>query len=670
MGEGKDLNFHFGNGNRKRLLGGAVLMLLFAAGRCPGADIVFVYSGKQAASSERQQTEAAARFYGVELEAIDLDRSGDPALKAAAGSRQTRGVVIAASALNENSERLWRMLEARGRSLPVLILGIRDGVAPSALRAWTNGAAAGCAPAAASGGLGYKFGQARGITEQLSGIEMPGAAAAAAYLQLEAADRAEAILNLEQGGGLLPVFAETKTKTGEVFFSCEIRYAGMERNDDRVIKAFLPLSPALLFIRHSAQQAAWRAPGHYANLTIDDPWLREPYGHISYGGLLQEMEKHNFHTTIAFIPWNYQRSQAAVSALFRQHPERFSVAVHGDNHDHKEFTDYRSKPLSEQLAAMRQAAARMEKFGELTGIGYDKVMVFPHSIAPLPTVAALRELDFLGTINATNVPQGEPVPAEAGFGLRPFTELFGGVPSISRQSMAEPVSAAFLAVNAYLENPMFFYGHSEDFATGIGAFDGIADQVNALQPDTQWKSLGEIIRHLYRVKRRGQNQYQVIAFSDEFVLENPGQRQAQFQVEKREEAPASASLLVDGKPAPFQFENGKLVFAVSVPGEGRRSVRIQHAEQAQIAAAPIGHDSAEVYLLRAASDFRDIYLSKSKAGLAFIRFYNRHELTPAELLPEGALLLLVLVFAGYRLQLRRAGNRAARMRGIPAKPAK
>ena len=67
-------------------------------------------------------------------------------------------------------------------------------------------------------------------------------------------------------------------------------------------------------------EAQWHSPGHYANLTIDDPWFAESYGHLTYNGLLGEMEKANFHTTIAFIPWNYDRSEGFLAGKASARP--------------------------------------------------------------------------------------------------------------------------------------------------------------------------------------------------------------------------------------------------------------------------------------------------------------------------------------------------------------
>jgi len=93
--------------------------------------------------------------------------------------------------------------------------------------------------------------------------------------------------------------------------------------------------------------------------------LIEPYGHLSYKKLLDAMRESNFHTTIAFIPWNFDRSRREVVDLLRDSQTRISFCIHGNNHDHEEFAD--SKPLDTQEANIRQAIARMEMFKELTG---------------------------------------------------------------------------------------------------------------------------------------------------------------------------------------------------------------------------------------------------------------------------------------------------------------
>ena len=53
-----------------------------------------------------------------------------------------------------------------------------------------------------------------------------------------------------------------------------------------------------------------------ACLIIDDPVLRPKYGCLDYKRLLKEMKIHNFFTEIAFIPYNYRKSDAETVRLF------------------------------------------------------------------------------------------------------------------------------------------------------------------------------------------------------------------------------------------------------------------------------------------------------------------------------------------------------------------
>jgi hypothetical protein len=415
----------------------------------------------------------------------------------------------------------------------------------------------------------------------------------------------------------------------------------------------------MMFVRQAAGEKGWHALHRYANLTIDDPWLRQPYGHVDYELLLEQMQKHNFHTTIAFIPWNYDRSEAGVVQLFKQHPQRLSIAIHGDNHDHKEFRDYRSKPLELQLAALKQSLARMERFRALTGIPYDRVMIFPHSIAPRPTVEALKGLGYLATVNGANVPQGEAEPSSASFALRPVTLDYAAFPSIRRHSIAAAVTPAFIAISQYLGNPLLFYGHSEDFAKGIEAFNPIADAVNATEPQTRWRGLSEIVSGLYLVRLRDDSDYDVLALSSSVCIENFSGRDAVFHVRKQEfGGPAIQALAVDGRPHPYQLENDTLSFSTTIGKGNTQCAAIAYRNDADLSSVAPARDSWSVYLLRMASDFRDIHLSKTGWGLAFIRFYNGHAIRPVHVLVLAAVFLAAGWYGACRLRQSLGKKRA------------
>ena len=136
----------------------------------------------------------------------------------------------------------------------------------------------------------------------------------------------------------------------------------------------------------------------------------------------------------------------------------------------------------------------------------------------------LKKYNYWSTANSENVPLGSDEPGDPLFVLRPQTTSFGNFLSIKRQSAEIPVSSVRMAINAFLENPLLFYVHQEFFGNGIGAFNSIADQVNRIAPDTQWRNLGEISRHSYLMRLRQDGDYDVLALSANLVFTNPNDR--------------------------------------------------------------------------------------------------------------------------------------------------
>ena len=546
-----------------------VLFLVFASSLlCYSADMVLIRSAGET-PSEQHELEIASQFYGLDLKVVTAGESPDQIL-ASIRRGGTVGVAIEASALaNLDQKALLRALHrTAGSNVPLLILGITPETNPTLLQAWSGAPVVGVQTLSTAGSLHYLVGNLAGVTDQLTGLEIPSPGDDAFYFTGANSSLVKAIISLHNGTEVAPVFLEVEVNQQRTFLLCKKRppHKEVEGAAESTETVFAEVAPVMIFAKYCAGDRGWHALHHDANLTIDDPWLREPYGHLDYKGLLTEMETHNFHTTIAFVPWNYDRSEQSVVALFRSHPERFSISVHGDNHDHKEFDDYESKSLSLQIAALRQSVARMEKFQALTGIPYDKVFVFPHNIGSERILEQLKTFNFDATINSLSVPMDRTRPASSLFTLRPVTLSFGDFPSVARYGAAMPSPTSFIAINEFLDNPIFFYGHQDLFAKGIGAFDGVADDVNRIAPDTRWCSLGEMAKHLYLVRLRDDANYDVLAFSSNLGLDNTSGRNSVFYIQKPESiVSAIASVSVEGRPVPFQFDGGVLRMSVAIP---------------------------------------------------------------------------------------------------------
>jgi hypothetical protein len=633
---------------------GVLFLILISALSSYSADIILIRSTGDS-SSEQRELELAARFYGLNLK-VAMVRANDAGAALDLVERNpSLAVAVEANVLpNVNQKLLLRALHRRiGGDIPLVIVGVTADTDPILLSTWSDGAIVGAQNLSSSPKLHYVVGRVIGITEQLTDSEIPFPGDGTAYFALTARGKAQEIMSVRNDRQAVPVFVEADLPQQKVFFLSRVSRPGdgaVDRNADNMESAFAEIAPMMVFVKYSAGERGWHMLHHYANLTIDDPWLREPYGNLSYKGLLKEMESHDFHTTIAFIPWNYDRSEAETISLFRNHPDRFSICIHGDNHDHKEFEDLGSKPLDVQIAALKQSLARMEKFQRLTGIPYDNVFVFPHSIGTASILERLKNYNFAATVNSSNIPMDRRRPADLLFALRPSTLSFANFPSVLRYSAAVPSQSAFLGINAFLDNPLFLYAHHDFFASGINAFDETADQVNKLEPDTRWRSLGEIANHLYMVRLRDDSNYDVAAFTGRIELENTSGRNLIFYIKKQEFSFSDlGSVSVNGQQVSFQQDGEYLEVSVPVPAGQTRGVVIRYKNDLDLASIGTSKRSVRVYLLRRISDYRDITLSKYYVGRAINNYYYKHDVTPLTVAIWGGALVLFTLCGSWGL---------------------
>ena len=592
-----------------------------AAAADSAGEIVVVVTAED--SALLRSVELVARFYGLNLRVVPVEQFAD--------SREALRIQDTGLIATAISARALEGLERQGkgdafwtkhtRGGPRIILGISSHTGEQAAKDWSDQAVEGCrASRQPTSSASFVYSPRTEWSGAMAGLETPSYVTRSCALHIVRSASVDAVLSLRDGGAVEPLVVKTRRGTQDVILIAEMAQQFPSDGTPNVFeRVFARLIPYLLSIRMAAGDRGWHAPGYYANFTIDDPWLREPYGNVSYLKLLEEMKRHRFHTTIAFIPWNYDRSQTDVVALFREHPQQFSIAIHGNDHDQEEFPSLESRPLQRQLGALQQAGARMQEFTRRTGIPYDRVLIFPHKIGPAQTVNGLKSLGLLATVNSNNVPAGALPPSDSLAPLSEVTLEYGNIPSISR-THAGLVSPSEIAMRLFLENPVLLYSHEDFFRSGSGNFSPIAETVNKLQPETRWASLGEITRHLYRLRRRADGDLDVLALASEITLHNREAKPRAFHVRRVESfRPAIRSVQVDGKPIPFRREGGVLQFVVEASGASTAEVAIQYDIQAPNMAASKAGTWARV--VRTLSDFRDLVLSPSPVGRYVVTYY-------------------------------------------------
>jgi peptidoglycan/xylan/chitin deacetylase (PgdA/CDA1 family) len=627
------------------------------------AEVVVIRTAES--SEELVQIQMVADLYGLSVNAVDGSSAGDVAkVLARIPQSHTLAVMVAHNALPRlRKDAVMAALRRPNGAVPLMIFGI-DG-SSEALNSWSEGAVRGCEPGPpAPAGAALTIEKDAAMARNLAGWRLPAVSLPVCNMLL-ANGRTQALIAAQAGTWRSSVLIRTHAGQGEVYYAARMHSGEpLKVNPLALPEVFASAATYFLFLKHMAGDYAWHSDAQYANLTIDDPWLTESYGRLTYSTLLPEMQKHRFHTTIAFIPWNFDRSEQAVVTLFREHPEQYSICIHGDDHTHQEF-GLRSTPR-EHVAKIKQAVARMEKFSSLTGLPYDRLMVFPHAVGREQSFADLKRYGFLGTANSLNVPSDKPFPQDAEFLLRPYTLRFANFPSLFRYFGEGQIRRADIAVQMFLGNPVLFYGHEGMFESGPGAFNATADFVNRLQPQTRWVSLGTIARHLYLMRLRIDGAYDVRMIAPEMVLSNPGPRDAVYYVERQESDRQASSVTVDGQSAEFERSGEVQKVRLSIPAGQSRTVRVTYQNDLDLAHEDISKSSLYSRALRMASDFRDLYLVRSRIGRMLGDAYYRNGLDSFELGLEHRWRVFAILFGGfvgivwYARSRRRTNSSAAR----------
>ncbi len=206
----------------------------------------------------------------------------------------------------------------------------------------------------------------------------------------------------------------------------------------------------------------------YVTIIIDDPLLRENYGFLNYRKLLSLMDKHNFNTCIAFIPFNFNRTDKRIATLFRERLDRFSLCVHGCDHTSGEFGSTDINYLDKKI---KLATARMIEHEKRTGIPFDKVMVFPQGVFSNEALDVLKANGYLAAVN-TELPIDGRISSTFPFFLRYKPE----------------------DVTDYVADPLFIVLHHDYFKNGYESLTDFVDELNTRSKNVKWDSLSNIVR--------------------------------------------------------------------------------------------------------------------------------------------------------------------------------
>ena len=642
-------------------------VILFFAGA--HAEQVVLLS-TQADRSDIHLAEKSCQFYGLTVATIDIAQ--DNYFVSKLDDLKLKSLVLTSTAVNHIELPMADHIIsiAAKNDIDVFIWQINRDTENEKLRHWSDNTLSGANPIRQTKARHQMlFSTNQNILRELHGQKAPQCFFPNyALFQLSIAEKEdfETLVSFVNDGRHYPMFGRKTVRGANIFFQARFQADSLYEfpNHKRLseINGTLQVLPLLVFLRYSNKDYCWHRTQDFANLTIDDPWLTEPYGAMSFVELLHEMKETRFHTTVAYVPWNYDRSEKDIISLFQNNRDYYSLCYHGNNHDHREFdlyadpkNDIAGKTPAQHDSLIQQAMARMLKFTELTGLSVDPVFVFPHGISPKQTLGMLKKYNFFATANYGHIPRGEPKSRGRFFWLSTVTDEYNGFASLARYWPYERTDFD-IAIDLFLDNPVLFFHHHDLFYDGMDSFSETAEMVNRIQPAVVWTDLGSISRQLYLEKKRRDGARDIRLLSTAATFRNDTDATVRFHLKKYMPDTKTSDFYVDGELFDATLAGDSLSAVLELPSNASDTVHIILKNDVDFSNVNIARTDKSIARLRKIADFRDILLSKTAVGRWIVQSYYSDRFSKKTVLFVGALFVLAFI-GGSGLVFR---NRRAR----------
>lgn len=344
-------------------------------------------------------------------------------------------------------------------------------------------------------------------------------------------------------------------------------------------------------------------------LIVDDPPLKSRYGFLQFQNALELMDSHNFTMSIAFIPWNWRRTDPKTVRMFQQRADRLSLCVHGCDHTAGEFATRSTGLLNRKI---KTAIQRMQELSQATSLQNYQIMVFPQGAFSPEAGRALKLNGFVAAINTEVAPSGGARNDTLVSDLWNIANMeYGSFPIFTRRYLTHGVEN--FAFDALLGKPCLVVAHHEVFKAGARGLMEFIGKLNSLNWKLRWCSLGEVIDHSFKLFKNSGRMHSVNMFAEQLILENRSAEPTEFVVTKQEKDPGSVSaVLINQKPAGHSCRENQLQFRFTVPPSERAEIRITYLDNMDLDPPNEGLGYwLKIGARRCLSELRDNYVSQN-----------------------------------------------------------
>lgn len=423
----------------------------------------------------------------------------------------------------------------------------------------------------------------------------------------KAAQRFDTLISINSA----PFFVALKLNSSKLYLLASNKVLDLDEtanenwNYKEYFSQFIPLT---MFIRFVLGNRCWHSTRSFACFIIDDPLLRPRYGFLNYDSLLESVDRGDCHTSIAFIPYNFRRSDKEFVRRLGQRHDRITICIHGCNHTDNEFG---TRELLRLCRLAKLATERMLEHEEVTGMSFDNVMVFPKGLFSSHAMEVLKTKGYLAAVNTRPFCVDQSGELKISDLLDVAVMNHSCFPLFVRRYPRDVVDFAF---DLFWGKPALIVEHHNYFKSGYGPFSDFVHAIDSLDDNVYWAGLQRIVESSYLERRSSGGTRQIKIYGSSCIINNSSDSFREHVITKREcgKVPIH-SVTLDGVDTPYVVEDRMLTISTKIPPLANVELEIKYKDRyPDIADKVTLNEQVRIWLRRRLSEFRDNHISKSE----------------------------------------------------------
>jgi hypothetical protein len=257
---------------------------------------------------------------------------------------------------------------------------------------------------------------------------------------------------------------------------------------------------------------------------------------------------------------------------------------------------------------VKLATKRMLAHQKLTGLDFDKVMVFPQGVFSTASLKALKSNNFTAAVNSGVF----PVDSE---GLKIIDMLQQSVvfyESFALFHRRYPLVIADFAFDLFLGKPALIVTHHNHFKDGYKGISEFIGRISSLDANLRWRGLGDIARNSYWQKKESDTQISVKTCSNILSIDNNFPNNIRYSVTKYDtnNVPLEG-VFINGQKIDYSIANQFLRFEIDIKSQTSADVVIKFINLLPDSKESGGiFEKVKIFTRRHLSEIRDDYISK------------------------------------------------------------